>query len=54
VGLLPSVAGMISGFLYGQFAGLAPAAAWPKFSDEGLATSRTFDGPIRVPRSALW
>ena len=26
MGLLPTVAGMIAGFLYGQFAGLAPAA----------------------------
>jgi hypothetical protein len=51
LGLLPTVAGMISGFLYGQFAELAPAAAWPKFSDEGLATARTFDGPIRVRTS---
>jgi hypothetical protein len=50
-GILPTFAGMIAGFLYSQFAGLAPAAAWPKFSDEALNTSRTFDGPIRVRTS---
>ncbi len=51
IGLLPTIAGMITGFLYGQFAGLAPAARWPKLSYEGLATSLTFDGPIRVRTS---
>jgi hypothetical protein len=56
VGLLPTIAGMISGFLYGQFAGLSPAAVFPKFSYEGLATSVGFDGPThplrpsRLPR----
>jgi hypothetical protein len=50
-GLLPMLAGMIAGFLYGQFAGLAPAAAWPAASLEGLMTSQTFDGPIRVRTS---
>jgi hypothetical protein len=50
-GILPIFAGMIAGFLYGQFAGLAPAAAWPRFSDEALNASRTFDGPIRVRTS---
>jgi hypothetical protein len=51
VGLLPTLAGMIAGFLYGQFAGLAPAARFPKHSYEGLVTSLAFDGPIRVRTS---
>jgi hypothetical protein len=51
VGLLPVVAGMIAGFLYGQFAGLVPAARFPKLSYEGLATSLAFDGPTRVRTS---
>ncbi|MEO6841877.1 MAG: hypothetical protein ABI192_14060 [Bradyrhizobium sp.] len=51
IGLLPTIAGMISGFLYGQFAGLAPAAVFPKFSYEGLATSIAFNGPTRVRTS---
>jgi hypothetical protein len=51
-GLLPTFAGMLSGFLYCQFAGLEPAAAWPKFSDEALLTSHTFNGPVRVRTSA--
>ena len=51
IGLLPTIAGMITGFLYGQFAGLAPAARWPKLSYEGLAASLTFDGPVRVRTS---
>jgi hypothetical protein len=51
IGVLPTIAGMISGFLYGQFAGLVPAAVFPKFSYEGLATSVGFDGPTRVRTS---
>jgi hypothetical protein len=51
MGLLPMIAGMITGFLYGQFAGLAVAARFPKHTYEGLATSLTFDGPIRVRTS---
>jgi len=51
VGLLPVVAGMIAGFLYGQFAGLAPARRFPPLSYEGLATSLAFDGPTRVRTS---
>ena len=47
MGLLPILAGMIAGFLYGQFAGLAPAARFPKLSYEGLVTSLAFDGPTR-------
>jgi hypothetical protein len=50
-GLLPTFAGMMAGFLYGQFAGLEPAVAWPKFSTEALNASRRFDGPIRVRTS---
>lgn len=50
-GLLPAVAGTISGFLYGQFAGLEAAAsrAMPLKGDPGV--SRTFDGPVRVRTS---
>jgi len=51
MGLLPTIAGMIAGFLYGQFAGLAPAANFPKLSYEGLVTSLAFDGPTRVRTS---
>ena len=51
MGLLPTLAGMIAGFLYGQFAGLAPAARFPKLSYEGLVTSLAFDGPTRVRTS---
>jgi hypothetical protein len=50
-GLLPTFAGMLAGFLYCQFAGLAPARNWPRFSAEGLATSMKFDGPVRVRTS---
>jgi len=51
LGLLPTIAGMIAGFLYGQFAGLAVAAKFPPLSYEGLATSFAFDGPVRVRTS---
>jgi hypothetical protein len=51
VGALPVVAGMLSGFLYGQFAGQSPAADFPAHSYEGLVTSLAFDGPIRVRTS---
>ena len=51
MGLLPTIAGMIAGFLYGQFAGLAPAARFPELSYEGLVTSLKFDGPTRVRTS---
>jgi len=51
MGLLPTLAGMIAGFLYGQFAGLAPVARLPKSSDEAPVTSLAFDGPIRVRTS---
>jgi hypothetical protein len=51
LGLLPTFAGMMAGFLYCQFAGLAPAKAWPRFSAEGLRASFTFNGPVRVRTS---
>jgi hypothetical protein len=51
VGPLPIIGGMIAGFLYAQFAGLAPAARFPKLSYEGLATSLAFEGPTRVRTS---
>jgi hypothetical protein len=51
VGLLPTIAGMISGFLYGQFAGLEVAENFPKHTYEGLVTSIGFDGPTRVRTS---
>ncbi len=51
IGMLPVIAGMLSGFLYGQFAGLAPAAHFPALSYEGLMTSLAFDGPTRVRTS---
>lgn len=51
VGLLPTAAGMIAGFLYGQYAGLAVAARFAPSSYEGLATTITFDGPTRVRTS---
>lgn len=51
MGLLPTIAGMMAGFLYGQFAGLAPAARLPKSSDEGRASPLAFDGPTRVRTS---
>jgi hypothetical protein len=50
-GLLPTLAGMMAGFLYCQFAGFAPSEAWPKFSAEALITSCRFDGPVRVRTS---
>jgi hypothetical protein len=50
-GLLPTLAGMMAGFLYCQFAGLAPIEAWPKFSTEALNASCRFNGPVRVRTS---
>lgn len=50
-GLLPAIAGMIAGFLYGQFAGIAPVASRSELSSGGSNTSRTFDGPVRVRTS---
>ncbi len=51
IGLLPVIAGMLSGFLYGQFAGLALAPGVQKQSPEGASTPRGFDGPVRVRTS---
>ena len=48
LGLLPTAAGMLAGFLYGQFAGLATVTAAPPRSADGEGTSapRTFEGPV--------
>ena len=51
IGLLPTIAGMLSGFLYGQFAGLALAPGVSLQSREGVSTRRGFDGPVRVRTS---
>jgi len=58
-GLLPGAAGMLAGFLYGQFAGLEsvaastqPAAASVPASETATAPPRVFDGPVRVRTSA--
>jgi hypothetical protein len=51
IGLLPTIAGMLSGFLYGQFAGLALAPGAPAQSREGISAPRAFDGPVRVRTS---
>lgn len=57
-GLLPAAAGMLAGFLYGQFAGLeivaAPAqatAAPVPATETAAAPPRVFDGPVRVRTS---
>jgi hypothetical protein len=52
-GLLPTAAGSLAGFLYGQFAGLEPVAHLSKISPETETpvASRTFDGPVRVRSS---
>jgi hypothetical protein len=52
IGLLPALAGAVSGFLYGQFAGLAPIAAPRRPTDEAPALpARAFEGPVRVRTS---
>jgi hypothetical protein len=51
VGLLPTIAGSIAGFLYHQYSGLTVAAKFPALSYEGLMTSLAFDGPVRVRTS---
>ncbi|TYO65002.1 hypothetical protein FXV83_18605 [Bradyrhizobium hipponense] len=56
IGLLPTIAGMISGFLYGQFAGLSQAAGAtgatpPADASEAPAAPLVFDGPVRVRTS---
>lgn len=51
-GLLPTVAGAISGFLYGQFAGVVRiASSISQVANDDTAVSRTFDGPVRVRTS---
>ena len=57
-GLLPAAAGMLGGFLYGQFAGLEAAAAAPPVpadtptaAQASAAPPRVFDGPVRVRSS---
>ena len=54
-GLLPMAAGVLAGFLYGQFAGLVAVAASPQpaaAATEGAASApRVFDGPVRVRTS---
>jgi hypothetical protein len=51
--LLPTAAGSLAGFLYGQFAGIEPAANTPRNSSEieTPVAPRTFDGPVRVRSS---
>jgi hypothetical protein len=55
MGLLPTIAGMIGGFLYGQFAGLSPVvrAAGAPVAANAPATPppMVFDGPVRVRTS---
>ncbi|QPF88836.1 hypothetical protein [Bradyrhizobium commune] len=56
VGLLPTIAGMIGGFLYGQFAGLSQVArgtgaAATANAPDAPAVQPVFDGPVRVRTS---
>lgn len=58
IGLLPTLAGMICGFLYGQFAGLSVVAGAPRAASSAAADSPAtpapalvFDGPVRVRTS---
>jgi len=55
IGLLPTIAGMIGGFLYGQFAGLSPVAratgATSAASASAAPPPMVFDGPVRVRTS---
>ncbi|WP_431202948.1 hypothetical protein ACQ86E_29395 [Bradyrhizobium betae] len=54
IGLLPTIAGMIGGFLYGQFAGLTPVAracGAAAADAAGAAPPIVFDGPVRVRTS---
>jgi hypothetical protein len=54
-GLLPTAAGMLAGFLYGQFAGLEAVAAAPRpaatATEVAAVPPRVFDGPVRVRSS---
>ncbi|UVO34044.1 hypothetical protein KUL72_21290 [Bradyrhizobium arachidis] len=53
IGLLPTIAGMFGGFLYGQFAGLSPVLGATGAAAAGTpaAPPRVFDGPVRVRTS---
>lgn len=54
IGLLPTIAGMIGGFLYGQFAGLSPVARATGVASAASAPAAppiVFDGPVRVRTS---
>lgn len=53
LGLLPTAAGMLAGFLYGQFAGLAMITPGPQRSadGEGASAPRIFEGPVQVRTS---
>ncbi|MCP3469614.1 hypothetical protein NLM33_04630 [Bradyrhizobium sp. CCGUVB1N3] len=59
IGLLPTIAGMIGGFLYGQFAGLIQVAGAARVASgevasggaERPATPLMFDGPVQVRTS---
>lgn len=55
IGLLPTIAGMIGGFLYGQFAGLSPVAratgTAPDVDAPAAPPPIVFDGPVRVRTS---
>ncbi|MHC2619693.1 hypothetical protein ACVIW2_001725 [Bradyrhizobium huanghuaihaiense] len=55
IGLLPTIAGMIGGFLYGQFAGLSPVARATGVAAAADAPAVSppivFDGPVRVRTS---
>ncbi|WP_298243900.1 hypothetical protein [uncultured Bradyrhizobium sp.] len=54
IGLVPTIAGMIAGFLYGQFAGLSPvarAAVQSSAADGSGTPPLVFNGPVRVRSS---
>ena len=55
IGLLPTIAGMIGGFLYGQFAGLSPVARAAVDASAADAAGNppplAFNGPVRVRTS---
>ncbi|PIT00479.1 hypothetical protein TSA1_06685 [Bradyrhizobium nitroreducens] len=55
IGLLPAIAGMIGGFLYGQFAGLSPVARADGEVSAADASGKppplAFNGPVRVRTS---
>lgn len=52
IGLLPIMGGMLSGFLYGQFAGTVPVEfCLPPSEEDEAAAPAVFDGPTRVRTS---